>query len=140
MPVLIVLFLVWLFIPQRTRTAPKPKRIAYTQPRPLPVYDPIKAQREADRRADRARRIAEREARQAAEAAANECKANQNMMLCEQYSKYLQSLKEEYNDPSISLTRQNQVHKEILRAQEKIIRYMNEADKARYSAKAYQEL
>lgn len=127
------------------RLAQRPRRNYF------PVYDPIKAQkekdrqrREADRIADRQRRNAEQdrkrkeqEEKRIATATANQCKADQYMILARQYRDYIKRLQEEKNDSSISLTRENQIEKEILKAKEKIIKLTTEADKAHYHAKAY---
>jgi hypothetical protein len=134
----------------------KPKK------RKVTVYkfpDYAKIQRERERQAEQARKEQERQRKEReriekqldrelqlyekelikeAAAKANQAKAKQNAKLAEQYTSYIISLKLELNDSDISITRYNQIQKEILRAQEKVIKLLNDADKAQYSYQAYE--
>jgi hypothetical protein len=127
----------------------KPKK------RKVTVYkfpDYAKIQRERERQAEQARKEQERIEKQRdreiqlyekelikeAAAKANQAKAKQNAKLAEQFTSYIISLKLELNDSDISITRYNQIQKEILRAQEKVIKLLNDADKAQYSYQAYE--
>lgn len=134
MPIIIILAIIILI----RRLSRRPRRYYFH------VYDPIKAQkehdrqrREADRIADRERKQKEQDEKRIATATANQCKADQYIFLAAQYRDYIKQLQEEKNDSNISLTRSNQIDKEILRAKEKIIKLTTEADKAHYHAKAY---
>lgn len=141
-----IVFMIWLLSPVKKQ----PKQTRHT----TTIYktiDPIRVQREMERQEDRKRRIAEqdrksaiaeqkekeRQLKRSATATAENAIAKQNLILCRQYVEYLDSLKNELNDSDISITRQNQVRKEILRVQEKIISYTNKADIAHYKSRAY---
>lgn len=122
MPILLIIFLAWLFWPQGKRK--RKTTIKYT------VSNPVKVQREQIRIEEQQRKAAERERKQAAQKKTSAVKAKQNELLIAEYAKYIQSLQLELNDSNISLSRYNQVTKEILRAQEKITKYGNDANKA----------
>lgn len=157
MPVIFIIAFVVVIIKAAAGTKPKKRKVTvYSVPHMQPtmpvVYDPVKIAKEQERQLDRQRKeqerrekaldreiqLYEKELKKEAAAKANRDKAKQNSMLAEQYTKYIVSLKLELNDSDISLTRQNQVQKEILRAQEKVVKLMNEADKAQYQYAAYQ--
>lgn len=144
MPLLIIIGLLVV-----VKIASKPKKKKKIPP--LPVYDPVKVQKEYDRQrreqdriADRERRIAEQqrkrkeqEQKQLAAATTSRNKADAYMTLVEEYATYIEQLEQEKDDSNISLTRINQIDKEILKAKEKIIKLGADADKAYYQAQAY---
>lgn len=150
-----ILFFLWLLTPakprKRTRTAPK--LITYTQPKPLPVYDPIKSQREQEREADRARREAERladrqrkeaeRARKEAERIAKQDEARQAALdriewagsMIDKYSALLDSIESELaNNPGLTAYKTIQLHKQQLAIEEKIHRFKEIQDKSFFTA------
>lgn len=140
---IVIIGIVWI-IGRIARSRPRlvRRRISYSMPGQL--QSPAQAEQQEAAAARWTRREAEREQRRldqerqrAATMTANESKARQLMMLAEQYTDYVQALREELDDPNTSLSRMNQVRKEILRAQEKAVRLVSESDKAYYQSRAY---
>lgn len=139
MPLILIVFLIWLFFPQRTRKAPK--RITYQKPQPLPVYDPVKAQKEADRQADRARREAERQrkeaeriakADEARRAAEDEITRLDSFLL--QYRNLYDMIEAELNNPSLTEYKRIQLTDKLIKLEEKIYRTEQRRARAYFTA------
>ena len=118
------------------RTTPRTTAPAIPDPYQLARRAEIDRRRREKEHQQQARER-ERQLQREAVAKANESKAHQNMLLCEQYAEYIRSLREELDDSNISITRHNQVMKEILRVTDKVIKLTNDGDKAFYAAQAY---
>lgn len=113
-----------------------------------PLFDPVKIQRlnaaharEAERKRRDNERQADRQQKQReriAKARAEENRATALLNLAKQYTQYIKTLQNEYNDCNTSVQRQTQIEKEILRTQEKAIKLINDGDKAHYNAIALQ--
>jgi len=132
MPLLIILLL-WFIIRRLTR--PRKKPVDYEKIR-------LQEQREQERREKAMLRQIElnrkrQEQEQKKQAARNAAivKSKQLELLVAEYAKYIQSLQLELEDSNISITRYNQIQKEILRAQEKITKYGNDANKLYFDSR-----
>lgn len=121
--VLLVIYLIWLLIPVRPAGRKRNKK---TRAGP----DPIKQAREREKLLEQREKARERARKQSASKNAAAVKARQYELLVKQYADYIRSLQMELNDSNISLSRYNQIKKELLRAQEKITKYGNDANKA----------
>ncbi len=150
MPLIIIAFLVWLFIPKRTRTTSTRQRIAYSQPRSLPtqttpapvVYDPVKVQRERERQEDRARKLAEQKRKEAEriakqnearQAAADEVERLQSFI--DRYAELTASIEQELNNnPGLTEYKRIQLRKQLLQTEEKIFKLEQRRNKAYFTA------
>jgi aromatic ring hydroxylase len=121
--VLLVIYLIWLFIPARPAGRKRNKK---TRAGP----DPIKQAREREKLLEQREKARERVRKQSAAKNSAAVKARQYELLVKEYADYIRSLKTELNDSNISITRYNQIQKEILRSQEKITKYGNDANKS----------
>ena len=105
-----------------------------TKQRRPAAFNPIKQAREREKLKSAKQKRRERERKQAATRKAELIKSKQLEMLATEYTKYISALQNELNDSNISVTRYNQITKEILRAQEKICKVGNDANKALFNS------
>ena len=143
MPVLIIIgLLVIIRVASKPKT--KPKRINYHSPQPLPVYDPIKAQKEQDRQrrefdriADRQRRIAAQEQKQLdkrqkeqEEKQAAKDKIEWLSCMIDKYSDLSEQIEKELaNNPTLTAYKTIQLQKQLLTLEEKIRKLSEQRNK-----------
>ena len=137
MPVLIIIAVAaWLLMPKRTAKRIT-KRTTYHQPRSLPVYDPVKEQRERERQADRARRIAEQQRKEAERiakqeearsTAADEVVRLDSFLL--QYRNLYDMIEKELNNPSLTEYKRIQLTEKLINLEQKIYRIEQRRNKA----------
>lgn len=121
--VILVICLIWLFKPIRPAGRKRNKKT-----RASPIL--IKQAREREKLLEQREKARERARKQSAAKNTAAVKSRQCELLVKEYSDYIQSLQLELNDSNISLSRYNQIKKEMLRVQEKITKYGNDSNKA----------
>lgn len=134
MPLLLIIFLAWLFWPQGKRK--RKTTIKYT------VSDPVKVQREQIRLAEQYRKAEEREQKaikqekkrtEARQAAQDEI--NWIMSYIDSLSAMYDRIENELeNNPSLKEVKRIQLEKQLLQTEEKIHKYKVKLDKAYFTA------